>query len=489
MLEVREQSRLSFRRMLAVCLESVAHRLARSSLTVAIVLLAIAFLAFSLVEGQLGRAARDTIRDRVQRANAYARFLREASSLETEENTVRAAAALEAGGAGWENLRAWGGLTDGEAHRFIAHSRAVVRYLEFFAGLPVGRRTLLTEDRAGLTVFDLLASADGRRNFAERLARMPSIRFPGGAPSFDEVLDGWPAYRERLGAVRRGREETLRAVAEFAGPGGLGARLAAAVRGGDAEFFGQMARRGLRVEPAEEAAIVAGHARQARVERATEWVSRAPVRAGWNRRFRERFSPGAALASCARQPGRIGWISDRLRAANAEAGFDAAACLAAARAYAEDKDLAAKERELLARYGTGSGFGSRTVWLIAVSFLVCGVGIANAMLMSVLERFKEIATMKCLGMRNGTLAFLFVTEAALIGLAGGAAGMLVGFAIAFVRAGVRYGAFAFERAPWTALGDAAGFCIGCSLLLATAAALYPARVASRMAPMEAMRVD
>ena len=57
------------------------------------------------------------------------------------------------------------------------------------------------------------------------------------------------------------------------------------------------------------------------------------------------------------------------------------------------------------RRGRGRDYGiqERMLWLILVSMVVCAVGIANAMLMSVTERFREIATLKCLGALDGTI--------------------------------------------------------------------------------------
>ena len=53
---------------------------------------------------------------------------------------------------------------------------------------------------------------------------------------------------------------------------------------------------------------------------------------------------------------------------------------------------------------------SKQMWLIGLSLLVCVVGIANAMLMSVTERFREIGTMKCLGALDSFIVKLFLLE-------------------------------------------------------------------------------
>jgi len=53
---------------------------------------------------------------------------------------------------------------------------------------------------------------------------------------------------------------------------------------------------------------------------------------------------------------------------------------------------------------------SKDNWLVVLSLLVCLVGIANAMLMSVTERFREIGTMKCMGALDGFIIKLFILE-------------------------------------------------------------------------------
>jgi len=64
----------------------------------------------------------------------------------------------------------------------------------------------------------------------------------------------------------------------------------------------------------------------------------------------------------------------------------------------------------------------RDRWLIVMALLTCTVGIANAMLMSVAERFREIGTMKCLGATDGLVVHLFLLESLFLGLVGTIAG-------------------------------------------------------------------
>lgn len=69
--------------------------------------------------------------------------------------------------------------------------------------------------------------------------------------------------------------------------------------------------------------------------------------------------------------------------------------------------------------------------IAAISLLIGGIGIANTMFTSVLERRKEIGIMKAIGARNKDILFIFMIESSLLGLVGGIVGAFLGLALAF----------------------------------------------------------
>ena len=73
-----------------------------------------------------------------------------------------------------------------------------------------------------------------------------------------------------------------------------------------------------------------------------------------------------------------------------------------------------------------TGISTKDKWLIIMSLIVCVVGITNAMLMSVTERFREIGTMKCLGALDHFVVILFLLESGFQGFAGALNGALIG---------------------------------------------------------------
>ena len=128
-------------------------------------------------------------------------------------------------------------------------------------------------------------------------------------------------------------------------------------------------------------------------------------------------------------------------------------------------------------------------WIVFLSLLVCVVGIINAQLMSVTERFREIGTLKCLGALDRFIVRIFVIEATLQGLAGGIIGALLGVLVAFCGSLLRFGLASATFMPWFDLGATILFAISIGTGLSLLGVLYPAIVASRMLPVEAMRVD
>ena len=132
----------------------------------------------------------------------------------------------------------------------------------------------------------------------------------------------------------------------------------------------------------------------------------------------------------------------------------------------------------------------RNTWILIVSLLVTVMGISNAMLMSVTERFREIGTMKCLGALSAFVRVMFLIESALVGIVGAAAGCLVGVVFSLVAYGFTYGfglTLMALRTQWVPLLGylAASFVAG--IVLSVMAAIYPANVASNMIPANALR--
>jgi len=93
------------------------------------------------------------------------------------------------------------------------------------------------------------------------------------------------------------------------------------------------------------------------------------------------------------------------------------------------------------------GTGAKERWIVILSLLVCTVGIVNAQLMAVTERFREIGTMKCLGALDSFVLRLFLLEAGMQGLAGAIIGAVLGAVAALLAGLFRFGAAALVWLP------------------------------------------
>jgi len=128
-------------------------------------------------------------------------------------------------------------------------------------------------------------------------------------------------------------------------------------------------------------------------------------------------------------------------------------------------------------------------WIVVLSLLVCVVGIVNAQLMAVTERFREIGTMKCLGALDRFILRLFILEAVMQGLAGAGIGALTGAVFALAGSALQYGTVAFTTPAAVDIALSIAIATGVGCLLSVVGVLYPAFVAARMQPVEAMRVE
>lgn len=133
---------------------------------------------------------------------------------------------------------------------------------------------------------------------------------------------------------------------------------------------------------------------------------------------------------------------------------------------------------------------ARQLWITAVSILVTVIGISNAMLMSVTERIREIGTMKCLGALSGFVVKLFLIESFVIGFVGSVAGTALGCLVPLVAYMLSAGArVLLSCAPFPRLAWYGAMSVGVGTALAIVAAIYPAVVAARMVPADALRTN
>jgi putative ABC transport system permease protein len=128
-------------------------------------------------------------------------------------------------------------------------------------------------------------------------------------------------------------------------------------------------------------------------------------------------------------------------------------------------------------------------WIIILSLLVCVVGIVNAQLMSVTERFREIGTMKCLGALDRFILRLFLLEAGMQGLTGAFVGALAGAFFSLINGLLSFGTIAVTTLLWKEVFLSIIFATGMGFMLSLAGVMYPAIVAAKMQPVEAMRVE
>ncbi|GGU99404.1 ABC transporter permease [Actinomadura cremea] len=134
---------------------------------------------------------------------------------------------------------------------------------------------------------------------------------------------------------------------------------------------------------------------------------------------------------------------------------------------------------LAARQAAGEAFTGLLLGVGAVALLVGGVGVANTMVISVLERRSEIGLRRSLGATRGKIRTQFLTESLLLSALGGLGGALIGSLITTIYA--MYQGWPVVIPLWAVGGG-----ILATLLIGAVAGLYPAIRASRLSPTEAL---
>ena len=148
----------------------------------------------------------------------------------------------------------------------------------------------------------------------------------------------------------------------------------------------------------------------------------------------------------------------------------------------EEVEVTRPSEVLEAEAAAESAFSGLFLGLGAVALLVGGIGIANVMVIGVIERRGEIGLRRAIGATRAHIRSQFLTESLILAAVGGLAGVAIGSA---VTAG--YSAIQGWRVIIPAIALGGGF--AAALLIGAGAGIYPAMRAARMSPTEALRAE
>lgn len=486
-LVARQQVQLGTRRCLQLALAGLWFRLFRSLITVAILGLAVAFLvhmlAYSVVSGVTERSIWQVLETERARA-ALLRRLEHPDPLVLILNSLsqdRPERLAE--------YRSWSGLSESEWAAVLNNASTLASIESTLKRMPGRDRAVLIGDRNTFQLLDSLEQATARDAFFERAQPLRVILPLGGEEPWTEwIVEEWPLLKQAAERIQRGHRDAIRSFRDTLHASPLAEALdldPAAV-----------------ADAAKTAAFSVSHynfedlavfVREQSDRRLLEDALNVPaIRRAVARELTMSpadITPAHFLEWIAASQANATVFEDVLRRYPGERTLDAARIHDVARGALHFQRL----QDLVPRPpdpGTGwFGLTAGTQWLVALALLVCVIGVANAMLMSVTERFTEIATMKCLGALDRSVLWMFVFEAALQGLVGGLLGALLGSALAVFRGWWEYGNAVVLQGQWSLITLAALSSLLIGILLSMLAAVGPSWVAARLAPMEAMRVD
>lgn len=543
-ISIANQPWLSMKRTVKITVDGIKYRLFRASVTVAVITLAVAFLMNILAESLIKRAIASNTRERIQTSRRVYDWSARLSSPGGHESVIAEIAATTTDSPLYKETQKFAGLTDSQMADFQVQTQKITFILNFFNSLDYAKRRTMIHTAQGLGILHRLQDPKSMELFQTALSRIKSIHFDMSMEELNDILQKNNETKNIVDSILKARTNAIAKVSSQLGNKTLLAALAESdknfgnvIREAGFIFDHKMAENEvapqakrlldtLRIEksmevrltrmiPVKEKAangtettktgkkvefplrqLIAQHANVLPADVNVVMMWKYMESKNFASKYLERMKEVDALAAkyltktdAAPKGNEAVTVEGISSEEISVAGLSAERMVDLARSRTETAALLKAER-LTMDAGKGfMGLGERLAWLLFVSMLVCGIGITNAMMMAVTERFTEIATLKCLGALDGFIMIMFVLESCFMGLVGGLAGAVIGSVIGLGRMMVSFGSNFFTAIPVldVLLGMLASILLGTAL--AAIAAVVPSFKAARLAPMEAMRVE
>ena len=398
MLDIKDQVRLPLSKCFELVLSGVKFRLFRAAVTVTIISLAGAFLMTMLSESLMARRVANAIDQRTAPRETFRKWVDHLTTRLSEGKLNRQLANLQSDSPHWRDMLVWSGLSDGQLAQLADVARRQAEYTTYFESLSPGLRRRLIGRETGSAILESLQSPQRFGDFKLRLK--DSDKQIGDLDEFETFLADWYETKLMRKAIRTGHYQAMTAFRETLLKGQTATTLLANI---DDDLRSQFKTLGFEMSD-QDARYVTEQASLALDVEVMARLLNQPV-------ANPPSLPEGVKATQRKAPllknvlgGRAGVSSmdvttrTLFKATDSRDGaqwfVDLTGCdtkqgrqlsteqvMLVARVSLEQLSLNKIEASV-SRSSTDSGFmgfSTRAIWLILVSFLVCIVGIANAM--------------------------------------------------------------------------------------------------------------